>query len=45
MIQNFVHMFLFLVGNYKTNTINQCRVAIKENNSELLIKSIKTGSF
>ncbi|CAF2314792.1 unnamed protein product [Rotaria sp. Silwood2] len=32
------------IGKYKTNTINQCRVAIKGNNVQLLIKSIKTGN-
>jgi len=36
--------FVFLVGKYKTITINQCRTAIKENNIQLLIKSIKTGN-
>jgi hypothetical protein len=35
---------LFLVGRYKTITTNQCRVAIKGNNIQLLIKTIKTGN-
>jgi len=36
-------LILFLVGKYKTITINQCRAAIKANNAPSLIKSIKTG--
>ncbi|CAF2163704.1 unnamed protein product [Rotaria magnacalcarata] len=32
------------LGKYKTNTINHCRVAIKGNNVELLIKSIRSGT-
>ncbi|CAF0997148.1 unnamed protein product [Rotaria sordida] len=32
------------IGKYKTNTIKHCRAAIKENNAQLLIKSIKTGN-
>jgi Bardet-Biedl syndrome 2 protein len=32
------------IGRYKTITINQCRAAIKANNAQLLIKSIKTGN-
>jgi hypothetical protein len=35
---------LHLVGKYKTITTNQCRAAIKANNAQLLIKSIKTGN-
>ncbi|CAF3181696.1 unnamed protein product [Rotaria socialis] len=31
-------------GKYKTIAINQCRAAIKANNAQLLIKTIKTGS-
>jgi Bardet-Biedl syndrome 2 protein len=37
-------LILFLVGKYKTITINQCRAAIKANNAQSLIKSIKTGN-
>lgn len=33
-----------LVGKYKTITTNQCRAAIKANNAQLLIKTIKTGN-
>ena len=33
-----------LVGRYKTITTNQCRAAIKANNAQLLIKTIKTGN-
>lgn len=33
----------FSVGRYKTITTNQCRAAIKGNNAQLLIKTIKTG--
>ncbi|CAF0727160.1 unnamed protein product [Rotaria sp. Silwood1] len=32
------------LGKYKTNTVNQCRIAIKGHNLQLLIKSIKTGN-
>ncbi|CAF3460420.1 unnamed protein product [Rotaria socialis] len=32
------------IGKYKTNTVNHCRAAIKGNNVELLIKSIKSGT-
>ncbi|CAF0970518.1 unnamed protein product [Adineta steineri] len=32
------------IGKFKTITINQCRSAIKTNNAQLLIKSIKTGN-
>jgi hypothetical protein len=39
-----VSFVLFLVGKYKTITINQCRAAIKANNAQSLIKSIKTGN-
>jgi hypothetical protein len=41
---NFKKISLFLVGKYKTITINQCRTAIKGTNIQLLIKSIKTGN-
>lgn len=34
----------FLVGKYKTITTNHCRSAIKANNVQLLIKTIKTGN-
>ena len=37
-------MAFLLVGKFKTSTINQCRTAIKGNNIQSLIKSIKTGS-
>ncbi|CAF3425892.1 unnamed protein product [Rotaria sp. Silwood1] len=32
------------IGKYKTIAINQCREAIKANNAQLLIKTIKTGN-
>ncbi|CAF0786537.1 unnamed protein product [Adineta ricciae] len=32
------------IGKFKTTTVNQCRAAIKSNNTQLLMKSIKTGS-
>jgi Bardet-Biedl syndrome 2 protein len=38
-----IHILL-LVGKYKTITTNQCRAAIKANNAQLLIKTIKTGN-
>lgn len=45
--ENFYHekiICVFSVGKFKTTTVNQCRAAIKSNNTQLLIKSIKTGS-
>ncbi|CAF3956753.1 unnamed protein product [Rotaria sp. Silwood2] len=32
------------IGRYKTIATNQCRAAIKANNAQLLIKTIKTGN-
>ncbi len=40
----YLFCFLFLVGKYSKITMNQCRTAIKGNNIQLLIKSIKTGN-
>ncbi len=43
-ISKVISLFCFLVGKYQTITMNQCRTAIKGNNIQLLIKTIKTGN-
>ena len=40
----YIFMVFVLVGKYKTQTIADCRAAIKGNNVSSLFKIIKTGS-